>query len=55
MDPFFGDALAKRNAAWRSVVTLGIQAGIALPGITASLNYWDAYRRARLPANLVQV
>lgn len=29
-------------------------AGIATPGISASLSYFDQYRREKLPANLVQ-
>eukprot|EP00887_Chlorella_sp_A99_P000722 scaffold5.g722.t1 len=40
--------------AWRRVVQLAVGAGIGVPGITASLAYFDSYRRGRLPANLVQ-
>ena len=54
VDPMFGDALAARQAAWREVVSLAVKAGVAAPGMTASLAYFDTYRRARLPANLVQ-
>ena len=54
VDPMFGDALATRQAAWREVVSLAVRAGVAAPGMTASLAYFDTYRRARLPANLVQ-
>lgn len=54
VDPAFGDALAARHAAWRRVVSLAIAAGVAVPGMTASLGYFDTYRRARTPANLVQ-
>jgi len=54
VDPFFGQAVADRQAAWRDVVTLAIQNGVAAPGMTASLAYFDSYRRERLPANLVQ-
>ena len=31
-----------------------IAAGIATPGMSASLGYFDQYRREKLPANLVQ-
>jgi 6-phosphogluconate dehydrogenase len=54
LDPFFKEALTSRMTAWRRVVSLGVQAGIALPAMGASLAYFDAYRSARLPANLVQ-
>ena len=43
-----------RAAAWRRVAKLAVDSGVAIPGMTASLNYFDAYRRGRLPANLVQ-
>jgi 6-phosphogluconate dehydrogenase len=46
--------IAAREAAWRRVVVLALQHGVAAPGMTTSLNYFDAYRRERLPANLVQ-
>ena len=54
VDPLFGDALVSRHAAWRKVVSLAVAAGVAVPGMTASLGYFDTYRRARTPANLVQ-
>ena len=38
----------------RQVVANAVLAGIPLPGLAASLSYFDAYRRARLPANLIQ-
>ena len=53
--PSLPPSLARRQAAWRRVVQLAVGAGIAAPGITASLAYFDTYRRGRLPANLVQV
>lgn len=40
--------------AWRKVVSLAITNGVAVPGFSCSLAYFDTYRRARLPANLVQ-
>ena len=54
VDEMFAGALAERHAAWRDVVCLAVGAGVAVPGMTASLAYFDTYRRARLPANLVQ-
>ncbi|HKI99396.1 MAG TPA: NADP-dependent phosphogluconate dehydrogenase [bacterium] len=54
LDPFFKEAIAERQAAWRKVVSLGQTAGIPLPAMGGSLAYYDAYRTARLPQNLVQ-
>ncbi|HEX7926239.1 MAG TPA: NADP-dependent phosphogluconate dehydrogenase, partial [bacterium] len=54
LDPFFKEALAARQEAWRHVLALGAMAGVPLPAMSASLAYYDAYRSARLPANLVQ-
>lgn len=55
VDPDFSAQIMERQAAWRRVVTLCVASGIAAPAMTASLSYFDSYRRARLPANLVQV
>ncbi|KAJ6695354.1 6-PHOSPHOGLUCONATE DEHYDROGENASE DECARBOXYLATING 3 CHLOROPLASTIC [Salix koriyanagi] len=54
VDPEFAREMVQRQAAWRRVVGLAISAGISTPGMCASLAYFDTYRRARLPANLVQ-
>ena len=43
------------QAQWRRVIGMAVQAGVPVPGFTASLSYFDTYRRDRLPANLVQV
>lgn len=45
---------AEHQKAWRSVVALGALRGIPLPAMSASLSYYDAFRTARLPQNLVQ-
>jgi 6-phosphogluconate dehydrogenase len=36
------------------VVSLGIANGVGLPAFSGSLAYYDSYRRARLPGNLIQ-
>ncbi|GLJ28582.1 hypothetical protein SUGI_0563110 [Cryptomeria japonica] len=54
VDPDFAREMVERQAAWRRVVSMAIHAGISTPGMNASLAYFDTYRRARLPANLVQ-
>jgi 6-phosphogluconate dehydrogenase len=52
--PRFRDAVGRRQAAWRRVVSLGIAQGVPLPAFSASLAYFDSYRSERLPANLIQ-
>ena len=42
------------QADWRRVVAAGIQEGIPMPGMSASLAYYDSLRSAALPQNLVQ-
>jgi len=54
VDAGFAADLNSRQMAWRRIVTLGIANGIAVPSTSASLGYYDQYRRARLPANLIQ-
>ncbi|MBN1679245.1 MAG: NADP-dependent phosphogluconate dehydrogenase [Anaerolineae bacterium] len=50
----FRTAIEERQAAWRRVVQTAVGLGIPVPGLAASLAYFDAYRTARLPANLTQ-
>ncbi|XP_078443018.1 6-phosphogluconate dehydrogenase, decarboxylating 1-like [Wolffia australiana] len=54
LDSEFAQEMAEREAAWRRVVCLAVNAGVGVPGMAASLAYFDTFRRARLPANLVQ-
>ncbi|MDX1972777.1 MAG: NADP-dependent phosphogluconate dehydrogenase [Candidatus Sumerlaeia bacterium] len=54
VDPFFSKALSDREAAWRRVVTLATNHGIPVPGIAASLAYFDTYRRERTSAYIIQ-
>ena len=51
---FFRDVLNRCESAWRGVVAQAVTHGIAMPAMSASLAYYDAYRSARLPANLLQ-
>ncbi|GAB2280143.1 hypothetical protein Dimus_014780 [Dionaea muscipula] len=54
IDPEFSKEIIERQSAWRRVVTLAVNSGISIPGMSSSLAYFDTYRRERLPANLVQ-
>mmetsp|Transcript_9156 Transcript_9156/g.20194 ORF Transcript_9156/g.20194 Transcript_9156/m.20194 type:complete len:494 (-) Transcript_9156:253-1734(-) len=54
MDAEFGKEVMAREAAWRRVAVIAAQTGVAAPAMSASLQYFDTYRRQRVPANLVQ-
>jgi len=54
LDPFFKNAMDKAQKSWRRVVTAAVEMGIPMPAISAALAYYDGYRHARLPANLLQ-
>jgi 6-phosphogluconate dehydrogenase len=54
VDDEFAAAIAASQNGWRRTVTLAQSAGVAIPAMSASLAYFDAYRSARVPANLVQ-
>ncbi len=52
--PFFRNAMNAAQGAWREVVATAVRGGIAVPAMSASLAYYDTFRSARLPANLLQ-
>jgi 6-phosphogluconate dehydrogenase len=54
LDPYFKRALAAGQESWREVVALGARHGIPVPALGGALSYFDAYRAARLPGNLIQ-
>jgi 6-phosphogluconate dehydrogenase len=54
MDPSFSAAVGARQQAWREFVQVAVGLGIPVLATGASLAYYDAYRSARLPANLTQ-
>ena len=54
LDPYFKRALAAGQDAWREVVGLAAKQGIPAPAFASALAYFDGYRAARLPANLLQ-
>jgi len=54
VDPDFAKEMNIRQAALRKVVSLAIGCGVSVPAFSASLAYFDSYRRERLPANLTQ-
>ncbi len=54
LDPYFKDIVIKAQDAWREVVKTAIDLGVPVPSMSSALNYYDSYRSARLPANLLQ-
>ncbi|MCY3832912.1 MAG: decarboxylating NADP(+)-dependent phosphogluconate dehydrogenase [Chloroflexi bacterium] len=54
LDGYFSQAVIKAQGAWRGTVTTGIQHGIPLPIMSGALAFYDGYRSAQLPANLLQ-
>jgi 6-phosphogluconate dehydrogenase len=54
LDRYFTDIIAKTQANWRVAVSAAVEHGVAVPAFAASLSYFDSYRQARLPSNLLQ-
>jgi 6-phosphogluconate dehydrogenase len=54
LDKYFTESVVANQTAWRQVVCSATQLGIPIPAMSAALNYYDSYRSARLPHNLLQ-
>jgi 6-phosphogluconate dehydrogenase len=54
LDDFFKEKIEKAQDAWRNVVATAISHGLAVPAISTALNYFNGYRSAELPANMIQ-
>ncbi|MFK4887185.1 NADP-dependent phosphogluconate dehydrogenase [Lactococcus petauri] len=54
LDEYFIDITKRYQAAVRDVVSLAVQTGIPVPTFTSAISYYDSYRSANLPANLIQ-
>lgn len=54
LDPYFLVILKKSLSSWRLVLSTAKSLGIPTPSLSASLDYFDSYRQAVLPANLLQ-
>ncbi len=54
LDPYFTEATAKAQAAWRQAVISATLMGLPVIEFTNALAYYDSFRRASLPANLLQ-
>lgn len=54
LSDFVAKELQNNVKQTRSVIATSVNAGYPVPGLSASLNYFDAYRRKHLPVNLLQ-
>ncbi len=52
--PEFKQTILDRQNAWREVISVAAKLGVPVPAFSASLDYFDSYRRDRLPQNLTQ-
>jgi len=54
LDDHFVRLMAECQQDLREVVAMAAMSGVAVPAFMSALNYYDAYRTERLPANLLQ-
>ncbi|MEG2259026.1 MAG: NADP-dependent phosphogluconate dehydrogenase, partial [Oscillospiraceae bacterium] len=54
LDDYFRNIIEKAQSGWRTVCARAIENGIPTPAMSAALIYYDGYRCAKLPANLLQ-
>jgi 6-phosphogluconate dehydrogenase len=54
LDPYFAGVTASYQQDWRKVISAAAENGIAIPAFMSALAYYDGYRTAVLPANLLQ-
>jgi 6-phosphogluconate dehydrogenase len=54
LDQYFTDIIGRTQDNWRVAIAAAVKHGVAVPAFSASLGYFDSYRSARLPSNLLQ-
>ena len=54
LDQFFIDAIASALDSWRNTIVTAVLTGVPVPCMASGLAFYDSYRSARLPANLIQ-
>ena len=54
LSPVFTEKIQSTSGAGRELVTLAVQSGIPMPGLSNCLVYFDSYTSGRLPLNLIQ-
>jgi 6-phosphogluconate dehydrogenase len=54
MDSYFSSILRENSDSWRKVIAGAVTEGVPVPAMGAALSWFDSYRSAWLPANLLQ-
>jgi 6-phosphogluconate dehydrogenase len=54
LDKFFSTAMNMYHPSWRRAIIYGTRIGVPMPAFSTALAFYDGYRTARLPANLLQ-
>lgn len=54
LDPYFAGAISDASTSWRKVVATAVERGVPVPAFSSAVSYYDGYRSAVLPANLLQ-
>ena len=54
VDDFFSSTLNKYQGSWRRGIVRAIECGVPTPAFSTALAFFDGFRTARLPANLLQ-
>jgi 6-phosphogluconate dehydrogenase len=54
LDSFFSSALNQYQPSWRKALIHAVELGVPTPAFSTALAFFDGYRTARLPANLLQ-
>ena len=54
LDPYFVATIREAAPGWRKVVATAAELGVPVPAFSSALAYYDSYRSAVLPANLLQ-
>ena len=54
LDPYFNKTIKQAQENWRKVISLAVEHGVSVPTFSSALSYYDGYRSARSPANLLQ-
>jgi len=54
LDNYFRTEVDAAQAQWRKLVAKTVELGIPMPAMSSALAFFDGYRTASLPANLLQ-
>ncbi|WP_129726381.1 NADP-dependent phosphogluconate dehydrogenase [Ectobacillus funiculus] len=54
LDPYFTEIVGAYQGGLRQIIAIAAQQGVPIPAFSAALSYYDSYRTATLPANLLQ-